>query len=565
MVATLQTRKPSPAAALSGSHQEQCDYRASKRETKLRPRPRGIRSLGSSADWHFRRDSDHLWVGELGREYDRNSPIGKRLLDLVERNVLQDVGFTLNPDTGSESLDKELKQWWEELSGNPQRIDIQGEHDFHQLSKIVLRDTFAAGDIFGMFTVDGPIELRESHLCRQPYKRGVKHKNNVLGIELTEQRRRLGAWFTKEPISPFDTYRVKHSDLQFVDAWDVSTDWKTRNFLHVCDRKRITQTRGVSLFAPVFDYLGMFEDSNFQQLVKQQLANMFLIKRERSGDFNPAGYVSQPNSGVESSQQSGTVDRLLEELYPGAELRGLKNEKIDLLSPNIPANEWFNHMKLVGRIIGVGWGVAYVMLMLDTSDTTFHGYRGQILESRDTFKNWQKWFAKQWHTPCYKQYLHRFADENPAIARYRERSLREKRQKRDRPFDLFRHTWTLPGWPSVDDVKDATADTMRIANSLTSYRRAIQSQDVEWGQLIQEIVEDRGLAWLLSATRYIENLAKVLEVASKNGIEVNIGPLTLADIERGASIVAPMPQPENVQLSMSLQGGGEPVPGGGDE
>lgn len=551
----LKPKTRTTAGSLSDSHHEQADYRASQRETKLRPRPRGIRTHGSSADWHFRRDSDHLWVGELGREYDRNTPVGKRLLNVFEQNVLQDQGFAYNPNTGDEKFDAEAKHYIDELFADPLRIDLQGEHDFHDMSRMVFRDTLSAGDTFGVFNVDGPIEVREFHLCRQPFNRGVRHKNNVLGVELDENRRRLGYWFTNEPINPLDSYRVKQSDLHFVEAWDVSGDWKTRNVLHVRDAKRVTQTRGVSMFAPVFDYLGMFEDSQFQQLVKQQLSNMLLLVRQRGQHFNPQNLSKRLQTGVDSQQPLG-VDRLLEELYPGAELHGFPDEQITPWAPNIPNAEWFNHMRLVLRIIGIAWGMPYVLLMLDTADTNFHGYRGAVVEARDVFRNVQRGFARRWHTPVVKHYLHRWADEDPAVGRLRMRSLREarlKRSRRNQRFNLFRHSWTLPGWASVDDLKDATADLVRLANSQTSHRRTAQSQDAEWADLSREIIEDKSLHFRGGIAAALELIGETIQLAARKGITIDASALKLGDIERWANRLAPLPLPERVQLSMSLQ------------
>lgn len=558
MVARRTSTKSAPVGSLQGSHQDMCDYRASKRETKLRPKPRGIRSQGSSADWHFRRDTDHLWVGELGREYDRNSPIGKRLLDVYVQNVLQDQGFLYNPDTGEKNFDAEAKHYIDELYADPNRIDIQGEHNFQDLSKLGFRDTCSAGDIFGVFNVDGPIEMRESHLCRQPYRAGTKHKNNVLGVQLDENRRREGYWFTNEAIDPLGSKNVNHRDLHFIPAWDDSGGWKTRNVLHVRDSKRISQTRGVSMFAPVFDYLGMFEDSQFQQLVKQQLSNMLLLVRERGSTFNTNNLSKRLQTGVDSDAPAA-VDRLLEEMYPGAELHGFPDETIKPWSPNIPNSEWFDHMRLVLRIIGISWGMPYVLLMLDTADTTFHGYRGAIVEARETFRGVQRNYSRRWHTPVTEHYLHRWADEDPAVGRQRDRTRREAKQRRAKPFNMFRHSWTYPGWASVDDLKDATADLVRLANSQTSHRRIAQNQDADWPALSAEIIEDKYLHFSGGVEMAIRQIAETIDKAARAGFKIDPAGVTLSDIERWANRIAPLPLPERVQLSMSLQDNSVPA------
>ena len=549
MIAT-RNKSAGPSRSLQGVHREQADYRASKRETKLRPRPRGIHSHGSSGDWHFRNDTDHLWVGELGREYDRNTAIGSRCLDVLVKNILQ-RGFDYQPNTGDKKFDAEAKQYIDELLSDSQRIDAQGEYTFHQMSRMVLRDTFAAGDAFGVFTREGPIAVKESHLCRQPMRAGEKHKHNVLGVELAENRRRVGYWFTKDPINPFSN--VLHKDLQFVPAASEDSDWKTPNVMHVRDPKRVTQTRGVSIFAPIFDYLGMFEDQNFQQLVKQQLANMFLIRRQRDADFDVSNLGRRLKSGVDAEEQPAAVDRLLEELYPGAELQGFPGESIDLLSANIPANEWFNHMRLVLRIIGITLGMPYVLLLLDTADTNFHGYRGAIVEARDAFRDFQGWFAKSWHTPTVEHYLHRWADQDPAVNRLRERTLRESRHRRPKAdrFNFLQHFWTFPGWASVDELKDRQADAIGLATSTLPRSVIAKRLDMTQTQLNEQCVEGNREGWMMAIDRAVEDLKSI---GQENA--------SLEVIERWASRYFSTPFGDRVNLSMSISDQQAAVAGG---
>lgn len=480
-------RSSTLGVSLANLQQEKQDYRAAQRSTRLRPKPRGIAPMGSSADYHLRKESDHLWIGELGQEFDRNNPVGKRLLDCMEDNVLQDVGFDYVPNTGDKGADTELKAWWNELSSDPHQIDLQGQHDFDQLTRFVLRADFAAGDIFGVFNEDGPIELREFHRCRQPSRtKGTSHANNVLGVEMNEKRQRVRYWFTKESIDPLDSAAVRHADLQPVPAFDESDEWRLPNVLHIYDPKRSTQTRGVSAFAPVFDPLGMHDDCQFQQMVRQHISNMLLIVRERGAGFNEEFLAQRQRAGVPA--ETGLVDRLVENLYPGSELPGFPGEKLMPWSPNIPNDSWFEHMKMVLRQIGVAWGLPYVLLMLDTSDSTFHGYRGALNEAQKLFRRIQWRMIGDWATPVVTHYLHRLADEDPAWGRRRDRT-KSPRSK----FNLFRHTWTRPGWSSVDPLKDATADSMRLANTLTTYTRLAASQDTDWPSMAEEGVKDKEL------------------------------------------------------------------------
>lgn len=554
MVTTRKRRRTQSrfAGLFESSEQERADYSASQRSNKLRAKPRGIPAQGASGDWHFRRDSDHLWVGELGREMDRNNPVGKRMLNVIVQNVLQDTGFFYTPDTGNESVDDEIKHWWRERSADPQFIDLQGQHNFNQLSQFVLRDTYSTGDILPVFNQDGPLELREFHRCRQPWRKGIKHKNNVLGVELSEERKRLGYWFTNEPIDPLDSRRITHDDLSFVEAFDVSGDWITPNVLHVRSPDRISQTRGVSMFAPVFDYLGFHDDGQFQQMLRSQLSNMILLMRQRSKEFSEKWINNR--LGIGEEEVPAEVDRLIESLYPGAEIKGLPGEEVSAWAPNIPNSEWFDHMRLILRLIGIAWGVPYVLLMLDTADTTFHGYRGAVIEAREMFKGVQRWLSSQWHTPVVTHYLHRLADEDPGFRKLRDRSLREAKQRRAKPFNLFRHEWTYPRWPSVDDLKDASADVLREANGHVGLDKIAEGQDTTVDRLNRRVVDGR-----FDRSDYA--FARAKELLNKHGLETSE-----QNLIQWALRLGPLSMPENTQLSISLQDSpGVPQAAGGSD
>ena len=90
------------------------DYNAAM-NTRFRKRLTGVASAGSGADYHYRSQADHLRMMELSRSFDRNDMVvGQGITRLVD-NVLQQ-GIKLDPETGSEDLDRYLLERW----GTPQ-------------------------------------------------------------------------------------------------------------------------------------------------------------------------------------------------------------------------------------------------------------------------------------------------------------------------------------------------------------------------------------------------------------------------------------------------------------
>lgn len=528
---------PGLGELLEGNLDVQADYRAAKRETKLRPRKRGVPSDGAPADYHTRHEQDWLWMGELGAAMDRDDVVAIQLLNTFQRNILQENGFGYDPQTGDPKLDAELVEWWKETANTPQLIDDQGQWTLARLAKFVLRATICSGDIFVVFTEDGTLELKEFHRCRSPHR----HSGDpaiVHGVEMDSRRRRKAYYFTKEPVDPLGRQTIKSSDLTRVAAYG---DDGSPNVLHVYDPSRVTQTRGVTVFAPVFDYLGIHDDLQFQQLVRSQISNMLLFVRQRSEAFHPDWLKATPKVGV-GSQVGNTVDSLIENLYPGAELRGLPGEEIAPWNPNMPNPQFFDHMRFILRLIGLSNGLPYVLLMLDTSDTTFHGYRGAMNEAQMTFRCIQQFMAERFYTPVLLNFLNRLADEDASIGRRRDRTLQQKRGR----VNLFRHAWKRPGWKSVDPLKDASADLIQDAHMLTSPRRRCAERHCSWDEVFSEFVDDRYAAFDYA-------LERAAELMLKHSLQVTPG-----DLERWAIRLAPMAMPERTQLSLNVADTPEP-------
>lgn len=522
--------KRSDALGLAGMMRESADYRAAKRSTRLRPRPRGIPTQGAAADWHYRGDSDHLWMGELGHEMDRNNVIGQRVLDIQTTNVLQD-GFQYDPDTGDDKLNDDLKTWWSELSNDANRIDAQGEFTFSEMTAMVYRAKKAAGDIWGLLRTDGSIELAEFHRVRSP-SRSVK-ENIVLGVELDDYRRRQRAWFTKEPISPLSGAAISKRDLVAFPFFrqGETVDDELPRVVQVYDPKRCTQTRGVTGFAPIFDYLGLHDDLQFLQLVKSQMHSMVLLLRNREVGWDPS------KLGGDSSTTAGdTIESTLitEELRPGSQIGGLPGERLELASGNIPNSEFFEHMRLVLSLCGICFYVPLVQLMLDARETNFSGYRGAISEARNFFRRDQTQLELQWHRPVLIWELDRLADEDRAIAR-----ARDGRAGRGKKVDLYKHRWKKPRWEYIEPMKDASAALIRTGNMLASpSQQAMQDGQGEWEDIVAETVRDRSQA-IRAAVQ------EAMAINQQFGLQAD-------DAVRWREL-APLPNPERVTLSISEQ------------
>lgn len=463
----------------AGFEGARADYAAAK-QTRFRRRRTGVPSMGSGADWHYRSEADYLRIMETARDMDRNDTIVGQTITRAVDNMLQD-GLRLDANTGDRGLDDELEARWQAWGEDPDQCDLQGESDWATLERFAARQPFVDGDLFALPTEEGTLQFVEAHRCRTPKstKRNVVH-----GVLLDERRRRLEYWFTKDDVDPL-TAVTRVGDVERYAARDEDGH---RQVLQIYHPKRVTQTRGVSALAPVFDLCGFFEDINFATLVRQQMAACFALFREREIGFE--GAVPPANgSRAEEVLADGTT-RFVDEIGPGMQITGQPGEKLKLDAANIPSPEFLQHMKMVQMLIGVNLGLPLCLVLLDASETNFSGFRGALDQARMGFRENQRALVRRLHRYVYPWKVRQWRADDPIIGAVADRQ--EKSGKAE--FNLYRHRWNLPTWPYIEPTKDVASDVMQVRNLQNSPRRVQASRGRDYYEMIDETIDDNSYA-----------------------------------------------------------------------
>jgi len=448
------------------------DYQATK--TSRFRRTRTVPGMGASADYHYRTEARYLRMMEYARDMDRNDCIVGQTVDRAVTNTIQD-GFVLDPNTGDTGLDTAWADRWREWSEDSEQCDIAGERTFAEIEELVPRHCLVDGDILALPNRSGALEMVEGHRLRTPTNTS---KNVVGGVLLDSNRRRLQYWLTRNEI---DSNRAltKVGDVKQYDARDTAGE---KQVFHVYVSKRLSQTRGVTAFAPIFDLLGMFEDINFAKLVQQQVVSCFAVFRKRSEEFLP-GADAQRGERSSETLSDGTT-RTIEGVAPGMEIFGQPGEDLIGFSPNVPNPEFFPHVKLILTLIGVNLGMPLVLVMMDASQTNFSGWRGAVDQARLGFRRNQRRLALRFHSPVFRWKVRQWLAEDAAARTTAGQSN----------VNPFGHRWHPPTWPYIEPLKDATADLVRVRNCLISPRRLHSERGREWADIARETVEDNAMA-----------------------------------------------------------------------
>jgi lambda family phage portal protein len=491
------------------------DYQAAKSH-RYRRRRTGVSPAGSGADYHYRSEGDYLRMMEYARDMDRNDVIVGQTIDRAVVNTIQD-GFALDTRTGDEGLDRDLAALWSDWSSDPEQCDIAGELAFADMERLAFRQMIVDGDVLALPQRSGSLQMVEAHRLRTPSntKRNVVH-----GVLLDDVRRRLEYWLTKDDIDPMKSL-ARVSDTKSYPARD---DQGYRMVFHMYHPRRVSQTRGVTALAPIFDVTGMFEDINFSKMIQQQVVSCFVVFRERELGFNLD--VDVPRGERSTMTLADATTRTVEGLAPGMEIPGLPGEKLRMDSPNVPNPEFFPHVKLMLTLIGVNLGLPLAVVLLDPSETNFSGWRGAIDQARLGFRTNQRALIRRFHAQVYKWKVRQWAKLDPALRRVGEKD----------GVNLFEHRFNPPSWPYIEPLKDAAADLLRIRNTLISQRRRCGERGMDWDELSTEIVDDN---------------AMIIRKAQKKAEELNAEFPGLGVTWRE---LASLPTPDGVNVKLSAAG-----------
>lgn len=435
--------------------------------------------LDGTADDHYFIENKFFKVIEFVRDMDRNDGVVGQMVDRACENIIQ-CGFTLDVRTGNPEIDKELLQRWNEWAEDPDLCDSQGEHQFYDMEWAVCRAAFVDGDQWAGGQKNGTIKLLEADRARTPSgvrnNRRTKSNQIIHGVELDSNRKRIKLHWTRQQ----SRHRPKR--LADMNVWDFRDADGHRQVFQIYDAKRITQTRGVSAFVPVFDLLGMFEDLNFAKVVQAQIVSCMAIFLETDVAAPTTGPDVQLGERTEKTNADGSIE-IDEKLTPGMMRRLPIGVKANGFSPNIPNAEFFQHVKLILQIIGLNLGLPLVEVLMDASETNFSGYRGAENQAQRGFRRKQKKRVEQFHSPIYRFKVRQWMDEDSALKAALEKDK----------IKILGHIWHKPSWPYIEPSKDAKANTERIKSNQVSPRGLQAELGKNWDDVSTEIVQDNGI------------------------------------------------------------------------
>ncbi|MBU4526564.1 MAG: phage portal protein [Desulfomicrobium sp.] len=248
---------------------------------------------------------------------------------------------------------------------------------------------------------------------------------------------------------------------------------------------RASQTRGVSLMAPIVEEIRDLGEYKASERIAARLAAAFglFIKTqhpELGAAMMPGGTQSQAPT-VGDYLETGRIQTL----PAGTE--------IQVAEASRPSSPYADYVRSANKDASVGFGLRYGNYSHDYTESSFSSERSAALDERRGWIGQQEFLTDGWCEPIARRWL----------------EIEAATGRTDlRPEDVGIN-WQAPGWPWVDPVKDATANEKKLAMRVTTRRTICAEMGTDFDETLEQLArEEAEIASRVPQTQGEQNAPK---------------------------------------------------------
>lgn len=347
------------------------------------------------------------------RDLAMNAPIATGALGRFKANVVG-YGLTLQAQVDQDflGLTPDAAEAWERsterefrLWANNQECDASRTDDFFSLQALTYLSILMSGDVFVVpvfiprrgVTYDLRLKIYESDMVSNPNHQ-MDTDRLAGGIEVDDNGAPVKYWFSKR--HPGGLGFICNTWLP-INAYSPRTNM--RQVLHIFDRTRPGQRRGVPLLAPVIETLKQATRLTESELMAAVVSSFFTVFVKTETGEGLADSFSPGESVIKDKPES--VMRNLQEMGSGAVVDLADNESIELADPNRPNAGYDKFFLTMVKQIGAAIGMPFEVLMLHF-ESSYSASRAALLEAWKVFLTHRTVHVKRsFCQPIYKRWL----------------------------------------------------------------------------------------------------------------------------------------------------------------
>ena len=408
---------------------------------------------------------DRIVLNALGSGLRLNVRIDPRLLNMSEQQAIDWAAKT----------EAEFDYW-----ASSRLADAGGEMTFYELQQLALKSILIDGECFAIMKhstlqhKNAPYTLRiqliESERIQTPSTRqsyiwdegvALNQVGNVVGYNI--KNRNPNSELTGQP---------RLEDMHIPSG---------RNILHIFQRERIGQHRGVPFLSPVIEQLKQLSRYTDAELMAAVVSGMYSVFFEHApredGAYGEDEYAVDANFGE-------TIEGITADMMMGSVMDLPEGVKATSLSPGRPNQNFGQFIESLAHQIGGALGIPQELLYLHFT-ASYSASRGALLEAWKLFKYWRSWFAESFCKPVYEAFL----DEAVNLGRIEAPMY----LKDDFHAKLYAWSeWVGPSQGQLDPTKEVQAAVMKIANNLSTYQRETgELTGEDWDLVMSALTRER--------------------------------------------------------------------------
>jgi lambda family phage portal protein len=389
---------------------------------------------------------------DRSRDLVRNNPYAAKAVNGLVSNL---VGTGIVPRARAKrpAVARAADQLWLNFVS---ACDADGLTDFGGLQALIVRSLVESGEVLVRFRdrrmEDGLAVPLQLQVLEPDHLDGAKTQDlpdggHILqGVEFDALGRRRAYWLF--PVHPGESRGLS----------PVSRPIPARQVLHLFERLRPGQTRGVPWFASVILKLRDLDDYDDAELMRKKIEACFAAFVTGVQDDETLG---KPSAGLGGDRVESFEPGMIEYLEPGKDVK--------FASPSVNGG-YAEYMRLQLHAVAAGVGLTYELLTGDLSQVNYSSIRAGLIEFRRRME------ALQWQliVPGLCQPVwSRFIELAQAAGKLPEGDITAE--------------WTAPRFEAVDPLKDIQADILAVRAGVMTLKEAIARQGYDPAQVLAEI------------------------------------------------------------------------------
>lgn len=351
-------------------------------------------------------------------------------------------------------IEKEWSIWAESNDCDMSRID-----NFYELQQLAFMNWLISGDCLAVLPVkprinqpyDLRVQLIEADRLCSPDNCDTIDNKIVGGVEVDKSGEVIAYHIANHhPLS----YAYNDISWQRVEAYGQKTG--RRNVLHMMNRERIGQRRGVPFLAPVIESLKQLGRYTDAELVAAVVSGMFTIFIEKAD----ASAEDAIGSMLPEEVQVDTEDESTIELAPGAVIDLNEGEKAHDTNPGRPNANFGGFVEAICQQIGAALEIPYELLV-KRFNSSYTASKGALEEAWKMFNMYRDWLSTDFCQPVYEEWL------TEAVAKGRIKAPGFFTDPAIRKA-YCGAKWNGPAKGMLDPVKEVTAAEKRVSNGFST-------------------------------------------------------------------------------------------------